>query len=377
MVGAGSSNPVGVPECGRALEVLAESRLVHLVTHWDADGVASAALLVRNLVPRRAYLRMWFPRIGSYSADAVPLDGFHDGSSGVLVLLDYGIVADELERLASRVPGESPIIVIDHHATSKPESERITYCNPVGLGVAGEREYPSASMLVYLLAGGPRDDRDRGLALLGVAGDLSPFIESGRGHAGIDYALRLLGLDKGWLEKAHEIAARIDSCYRVFDYECLWHAVHAGVSLGVEGLSLLREASLAAEKAGKLLEEALSQLRLVVRRNGFSVYHLIFDGYVTSAVGRRLASARTGEIPVLVHFIPRENRGFIYVRSLSGGLTPAILELRRRELRVGGKDAVLVVEYEGIEYPEDIVNTVIEAVRRASPLEGEKAGRKG
>jgi len=357
----GTRDPRSIPSCQRAVKALQSSTTTYIVTHWDADGVASAALLLRNLSPRRAYTRIGFPRIGSYSADAVPLENV--GGESLVVLLDYGIPAEELDRLASLLPHNTKLVVIDHHATSPPQNKEIIYCNPVGLGKAGEQEYPSASLLVYMLSGAPSDTRDRSLALLGVAGDLAPYVESGKSHPGIEWALRATGLSSNDLKRLHSLSVRVDSCYRLLDYDCLWLSILAGVSLGANGIERLEEVDRASARAGELVRQALSQLKLVFEREGIRVYSLVFDGYVTSYVGRWLAKSSHGNmVSVLVHYIPGEGRGFIYARSLSGGLSRVIRVLRRRSLRVGGKDAVLVVEYSGVEFPVDLVEEVVEAI---------------
>ena len=64
-----------------------------VVYHWDADGVASASMVLRD---RRVH-GLAVPRIGHYTAQAIPLG---DAAQDLPILvLDYGLRQEELRRL--------------------------------------------------------------------------------------------------------------------------------------------------------------------------------------------------------------------------------------------------------------------------------------
>ncbi len=326
--------------CETVVERLRRAPRISVVFHWDADGVASAALVLRRLGGRVVGLDV--PRIGLYSVDAIPLP--RDGS--LLLVLDYGLpgrLYDELSSVYS--PG---LVVIDHHSVEPPQG-MTGYCNPVAYGQGSEEDYPANSFLVYRLIGDPGDEHDRVLAALGVAGDLAPYIDAGSDHAGLAAARRLLEGTGVGLGELRRVAELIDSCYRVLDTECLRRAVRVAAR---NPLGLLGDEQLASAKklSDELLRTAWEKLEEIRRDKHISVYTLSMDAYITSAIGRRLASNEPGKIIVLVHSIPSQRRGFIYVRSITHRLDGVRNRLRAREVPVAGKTHVLVISYEGNEY---------------------------
>ena len=121
-------------ECSKAVSILKSSTRVHVVFHWDTDGIASAAMLARALGTRVSGLSV--PSIGFYSVDAI---GYKSLDADAIVVLDYGVEGYE------RVESETgiPLVVFDHHAV-RPSNLRLgAYCNPVAHGEGDEVEYPS------------------------------------------------------------------------------------------------------------------------------------------------------------------------------------------------------------------------------------------
>ncbi len=336
--------------CRRLLVEAGESR-ARVYYHWDADGVASAALALRRLPGARLGGPV---RIGVYSADGVPAAG-----GGSVLVLDYGVPGVEYERLAARVEA---LWAVDHHRVPPPATGPRAYCNPVAAGVAGEAEYPGNSVLVLdILGGGSTLDYE--LAALGAAGDLAPFIDSGAAHPGLERLRSLAeraGRSIGWLRRAAEA---IDSAYRVMDEDCLRRAAMAAAEAGVEavlGLDCIVEAR---ERARGLLEEVLSRLEGPERLPcGGLLYKLEMDAYVTSAVGRRLAARNPGRLTVLVHVSPRAGVARLYARSPGSAAVERFAEaLRRLGFRVAGKESVAVAEA-----PAGEAGRLAEAARRAA-----------
>ena len=129
-----------LPErCADRILEYGEDSLVH---HWDADGIVSAALLLRAGVRAR---RILVPRIGGYDADAIL--GRLPGDVETAVVLDYGIPGREYDRLYDRLRG---LAVVDHHRTEPPRRVG-AFCNPVALGRAREDEVPACSILALQL----------------------------------------------------------------------------------------------------------------------------------------------------------------------------------------------------------------------------------
>lgn len=329
------------PGCN-CIEKLAGEDRIAVVHHWDADGVAAAAIVIRWLRERgRDAAWIDVPEIGRYSWQAVPTPP--PGTTG-LAVLDYGIPGGDYDRLAASMK-TTRLYVLDHHRVEPPGGS-LCYCNPVAYGTGGEEEYPSASFLAHqvLRRSGPGCSL---LAALGAVGDLAPFYDSGRRHAGLAVAERLAreaGLQG--LHELRELAESIDSCYRLLDRECLRYAVRQAVR---DPYSLLGDKLLddRRRRAESLLDQARERLREAGEACGADVYVLEMDALVTSAVGRWLAAQHPSRIVVLVHHIPSQGGGFIYARSLSKRLDWLHELARSQGLRAGGKTNVAVIEYEG------------------------------
>ena len=335
--------------------LLPQPERLGVVHHWDVDGVASAALAWR-LLGRPSWLSV--PRIGFYSASAIPEP---PASVDALLVLDYGIPGAEYVKLrrALRVP---LIVVVDHHRVQPPQPvEGLYYINPVAAGEVDEDDAPACSFLLYRLLGSPGGVEERVTAALGIAGDLGPYIDAGKPHPGLERARQLLR-GTGWsLERLRELAELVDSCYRIVDTECIRFAVETLATRGPEALASSPRLREAEKKAKSMIEDALKRLEPIPAPRGVLAYRLEYDGYVTGAIGRILASRNPDGVAVLVHTIPSQGGGFIYIRSVSTPVTPLREELARRGWRSGGKKSVAVLEYQGPQPPPEMLRDVLEA----------------
>ena len=339
--------------CPGLHRLLEDTERPFIVHHWDADGVASAALAWRNWAEPVATA---VPSIGSYTWRAVPAP---PSSADALAVLDYGIPGPEYEELEKHVA--QPLIVVDHHRVPPAHLGRGAYCNPAA---ARGEDWASASLLLHHILGAPRRGVDAGLAALGVVGDLQPFLDAGKPHPGLEEAKRLAAEAGHGLHELREAAVRVDSCYRLLDEDCLRHAVRLAAEDGVRGLLADQRLHEAAERANRLLDEALAALQGPEEPvPGTRVYRLEMDAYVTSALGRRLAAEAPGAVTVLVHRFPGSGRGFIYARSLARSLARVLERLRSRGLRAGGKEHVVVLEFSGD--PGPVLEALLEELRSA------------
>ena len=320
-----------VGECRRRLYSLDRYLVAH---HWDADGVATAALLLMHL-PGRG--RPEPVEIGFYTWKAIPRPAEGEG----LVVVDYGIPGVEYDRLAVEERLEA---VVDHHRVPPPERFK-AYCNPVSLGLAGEADYPGASVLTYHILASPEDDASKGLSALGAVGDLAPYYDSGRSHPGLKVAESLVEGTRYTLKRLRRVADLVDSAYRILDHKCLARAAMAASEGGVEALESLPCLSKAYERSTTLLREALELLEgPTLLPAGVRLYRLEMNAHVTSAVGRRLASKNPDSIVALLHVIPELGVARLYVRSVSKPLAALRESLASMGVRVAGKESVIVVE---------------------------------
>lgn len=314
--------------------------------------MASAALLLRMLQNRVVGFSP--PVIGFYSSDSIRLP---ENEYEALVVVDYGIDGSDYDRLRSRLEHRE-LLVFDHHRV-KPPISTMYYCNPVAYG-SSEHECPSTSLLLYTLLGEPSEDEYRILAALGTVGDLASFIDSSRPHPGLETAKKLLagtGLDLKALRKIVEL---VDSCYRILDRECILKTIRAAS----ENPKELREAAWLREaymRAEHLLQEALDSVEETYNNGLVKVYKLTIDAHVTSYVGRKLSAKNPEKVVVLVHYMPSQKRGFVYVRSIVHRLDHVLDALKNKGVRVGGKTNVLVVEYADHE-EENLVKIILKTI---------------
>ncbi|BES80876.1 DHH family phosphoesterase [Pyrodictium abyssi] len=320
---------------------LLSSGRIFIVSHWDADGIASAALLLRALRARVA--GVYPPSIGVYSLEALPWRRISGSGADVLAVLDYGLPGSEYDNLAE-IASPRSVTVIDHHLAEPPRGRsNLVYVNPVALGLGGEEDWPSTTFIAYRIPGVREACRRRGcswIAAVGIVGDLGPALEHRpRAHSA---ALRLVEESGYSLRDVTRAVELLDSCYRLLDEDCVVHAVELlGWATRPGDVLEDRRLQRAAEEAAKALKTAMERVRFLFQRPGIMVYYVESNAYVTSYVGRRLAARHPESVVVLLHWAPDRGRGFVYARSMKHRLAPVLQELRRRGIPAGGKDYVL------------------------------------
>ncbi len=129
---------------------------VHIIHHWDTDGIVSAAMIARREGENGGEWSNTSPPIGVFDID----QGMTDQCRGreKTYVLDLNL-PDQVEKL----PGK--VVFIDHHVHRKLKAPNIQQINPLAEGRTAE-EYPAASWIVaeYL-------DRWDHLSVLGALGD--------------------------------------------------------------------------------------------------------------------------------------------------------------------------------------------------------------
>ncbi len=196
-----SSEPDGVPEgflaaCAAAAERLRAEEKILVVSHFDADGLAAAALLARAL--ERRGTRVEAEAVSHFDPAMV------EACEEFLVLIDMG--ATHAVRLT---PHAERLLVIDHHKTEgEPEDERAFFVlNPWSHGLDGGTEACSATVAFWVaLALGRNED----LAGLGVVGLLADAQEK-QGLHGLNRATVERGIAAG--------VVAVEERLRLFGYE--------------------------------------------------------------------------------------------------------------------------------------------------------------
>ncbi len=324
-------------KCRRARKTLESNQIDRVVHHWDADGASSAALLLRSY--RNIDAKVAVPTIGKYSVEAV-LERINRGEN--IVILDYGVSGAEYDKLAS-LPSIRLIAAIDHHKV-EPPSLLEAYCNPVAERVT--ESIPSCSLLVFQGFSKRNEPVDRLLAALGILGDLTPYYDSARTHPAIDLAGSLVSGIKGWdLRRLRKTVDLVDSSYRLIDYDCLSQITLTLAEDGPYGLEELECAVRNYNRSTGLISEAIRRLRVIASYGPCDLYELELEAYVTSLVGRRLASSNPGRIEALLHYSRKLNSAIAYMRSVERGLDPIRRLLQSKGVNYAGKKEVVVVQW--------------------------------
>lgn len=136
---------------------------VRVLSHYDADGIASAAIMCRALL--RANMKFHMTLVKQLTDEV--LSSLSEEKPGFLVVLDMG--AGNLDVLKGTLPN-TDIVIIDHHQQEGTPGERIVHVNPMDFGI---KEDISGSGVAYLVARAMSpENRDlAGLAVVGAIGD--------------------------------------------------------------------------------------------------------------------------------------------------------------------------------------------------------------
>ena len=134
-------------------EAAREAERVAVVHHWDADGIASAALVIEEVrrVSPGARAHNLSPTIGRWALDEGEVASLRGWGPDLLVIVDLAVRDDDLDAILDGLP-RVPALMVDHHRAEVPEHPRLTYWNPVAEG-RPETDYPSCSWVLREMLG--------------------------------------------------------------------------------------------------------------------------------------------------------------------------------------------------------------------------------
>ncbi|RLF22451.1 MAG: hypothetical protein DRJ68_01480 [Thermoprotei archaeon] len=178
----------------RVAEKLREaSGLYVLVTHYDADGLASASIIARLLMKLdRDFVIRVVDQLDELSLQSLPRGDFY-------VFTDLG--SSSIESIAKM--GFTPAIVLDHHEPLRGQVkvEDTWEVNPHLVGINGGREI-SASGLAYLVAK-HLNLVDHDMAYLAVTGAVGDRQDSApNGLVGPNKLIVEEAMSKGWISSS-------------------------------------------------------------------------------------------------------------------------------------------------------------------------------
>ncbi len=332
---------------GDALKSLEGSHPL-IIFHWDVDGIASTALLVKYLGLKPM---LYTPKIGFYRLDLDEILGFKGYDS--IFIVDFGVDTSSIESLKDEV--DSEVYVFDHHL--RRESDKITifpYRDSDG------DIYPSESIMVSELLG----IEPNFLTVLGFVGDLFGKALENK----YSYVLRGEWNSFGFGYRDLKLFVDlIQSNYVFMDRREVESAVYKLMD-SIEDPYILLENRLWRERYREMYRVINKVMSTEVESiDGVRMLELEEKLYITSYVGRYLAEKYSGEY-VLIG-VPELLGGYsqIYLR-ISGenklDFHKLIEELNGLGVYAGGKDDVVGVFMDRDRYKE-ILSFILSWLRRA------------
>ncbi len=144
--------------------IAAQSDEIRIVSHYDADGIASAAIMVKAML--RAGKKFHLSLVKQLGDNAIM--SLAEEKRKFIVFLDLG--SGHLESIKSHLSG-ADVVIIDHHQQQGDlEGSRILQVNPLDFGV---EDGISGSGVSYIVARslGPENRDLSGIAIIGAIGD--------------------------------------------------------------------------------------------------------------------------------------------------------------------------------------------------------------
>jgi RecJ-like exonuclease len=174
-----------------------EKGIIHLVSHFDADGISSAAIMTSALIKLK---KRFYVTIVRHIIPEV-VDNIKEKNCPLTIFTDIGSsYVDELEKI------ENDIIILDHHEVKKDwKKENIIQVNPEALGLKNMPGAWITNMVAKELIG---SDELTPLALIGSIGDSTfPDLDFFEKHEKItrEKGLRLFGRFSRPIHKAIQL----------------------------------------------------------------------------------------------------------------------------------------------------------------------------
>lgn len=329
------------------LEILRGGEVL-IIPHWDIDGIASAAMVIRHACPDA---EIYIPPIARYQ---IPEDELWQVSGmRPVLLLDLSIGRSEVEKIL-RASG-SRVIIVDHHHCAEAQ--------PSGVAVYGrDGADPSNTLLLSRLLGLEQPSL---LVALGIVGDVG---DRGLGEEEAKIVKEVCDRHGITLEDLRTICRLVDANYIVGDRLAVKDAIYELVIHGEEPSSLLenplwrRRLRMVDEEVARVLSEGHEVVGNVVLKRFSSRFCVI------SRVGREVAKQNPDRVCIVVNTGLFDDVDQVYIRTMRDDvdIRPLIEEALRRGYVAGGKREVM-----GALVPKAETEAFVEeAVRRLGGGEG-------
>ena len=152
-----------IDRTAKIVKALIKEKNVKIVSHYDADGLASASIMVKALDREGANFKL---RVVKQLTEK-EIGRMSVGEGDLLILLDLG--SGQISSL-SGILEKTQILILDHHDPIRKEHMNLLHINPL---VFGEEEV-SGAMVTYMFVKSlnPRNTELIDLAIVGAIGDV-------------------------------------------------------------------------------------------------------------------------------------------------------------------------------------------------------------
>jgi len=291
-----------------------------IIHHWDADGISSAALLLKHVYPE---YENWTPNRGIRRLDQDHIEWLVDFDH--VVITDMAIPKENIDSILE----SSEVTIIDHHI-QKP-IQNIEFINPIGRG-KNVIDYPCTSWVI-------KEHFDLPVSLLVIIGligdrlhkaDENPLIWSQ-----IEKNLENEGTRK---DELYFLTRIVDSLHKIGDIEAV---IEAPKVLQDESPETIKK-NMRWRKAYNLVESELERIlsESLEIRNEVIYKELDTKLNIVSEVAKKLSWSTSKDIVAV-------NRGYftdrvqIYSRSTRIDLLSIMLMLQSEGYFATGKQGVL------------------------------------
>lgn len=173
----------------QAADLVRGHHFIQVFSHFDADGVSSAAIIAKALLRAGKEFRVTlFTTLNDYNMNVI-----RAAKADCIIISDLGAsYIDQLDEM------DMPVVVLDHH-TIISEAKRVVYANPHLYGIDGMTSGCGATMC--LLFAVTLDERNWDLvqvAFAGIAGDRQHI----NGVSGLNVYLLEEGEKRGFIKRS-------------------------------------------------------------------------------------------------------------------------------------------------------------------------------
>ena len=172
----------------QAADIVRSHDFIQVFSHYDADGVSSAAIIANALLRAGKEFRVTlFTTLNDFNMGIISRT-----KADCMIISDLGAsYIDQLDEL------DSEIVVLDHHTVIS-EAKKVCYANPHLYGIDGMTSGCGATMSLLFTITLDEDNWDLvQLAFAGIAGDRQHI----NGLSGLNTYLLEQGVERGFIEE--------------------------------------------------------------------------------------------------------------------------------------------------------------------------------